>query len=77
MIHNNKAIVFFSIIFIKPQRNYATTEKGILAIVQCLKEFRGILLGYEINIFSDHNNLVYAATLSDEQRVMRWRIILI
>ena len=44
--------------------------------MECLKKFRGICFGYEINIFSDHKNLVYAATLSESQRVMRWRLIL-
>jgi hypothetical protein len=34
------------------------------------------LFGYEINVFSDHKNLVYAATVSESQRVMRWRLIL-
>jgi hypothetical protein len=33
--------------------------------------------GYKLNVFSDHNNLVYAATVSEQsQRVMRWRLIL-
>ena len=45
-------------------------------IVECLKQFRGIIFGYEINVFSDHKNLVYAATLSESQRVMHWRLIL-
>jgi hypothetical protein len=27
-------------------------------------------------VFSDHENLVYAATVSESQRVMRWRLIL-
>jgi hypothetical protein len=44
--------------------------------VECLKQFQGILFGYEIDMFSDHKNLVYAATLSESQRVMRWRLIL-
>ena len=41
-----------------------------------LKQFGGIILGYEINLLLDHKNLVYAATLSESQRVMRWRLIL-
>ena len=41
-----------------------------------LKKFGGIIFGYEINILSYHNNLVYAVTLSGSQRVMRWRLIL-
>ena len=29
-----------------------------------------------MNLNSDHKNMVYAATLSESQRVMRWRLIL-
>ena len=50
--------------------------KELIAIVECLKQFQGILFGYEINVFSYHNNMVYAATLSEYQRVMRWRLML-
>ena len=34
---NNKPINFFSMRLSKPQQNYITTEKEILAIVECLK----------------------------------------
>ena len=44
--------------------------------MECLKQFLGIIFGYEINVFSYHKNLVYAATLSEYQRVMRWRLII-
>ena len=52
--YNNKPIAFLSRRPIKPQRNYTTTKKELLAIVECLKQFRVILIGYEINIFSYH-----------------------
>ena len=61
---------------INTQRNYITTDKDILAIVECLKQFQGILFVYEINVFSDHKNLVYAATLSESQSIMHWRLII-
>ena len=74
--HNNKPIAFFSRRLSKPQNNYTTTEKGLIAIVERLKQSRVILFGCEINVFSDHKNLVYAANLSESQRVMRWQLIL-
>ena len=41
-----------------------------------LKPLRGIIFGYEINVYLDHNNFVYAATHSEYKQVMRWKIIL-
>ena len=76
IIQNNKPIAFLSRKLSKPQRNYTTTEREILAIVECLKQFRGIIFGHEINVFSDHKNLVYAKPPSESQRVMRWKLIL-
>ena len=74
--HNNKHIAFFSRILRKPQHNYTTTKKKLLAIVEFIKQFQGIIFGYEINIFSYHKNLVYAKNLSEYQRVMRWQLII-
>ena len=73
---DKKPIAFFSRKLNSAQRNYTTTEKELLSIVECVKEFRNILFGYKINVFSDHKNLVHAATMSQSQRVMRWRLIL-
>ena len=71
-----KPIAFFSRKLNSSQKNYTTTEKELLSIVECVKEFRNILFGYPIQVFSDHKNLVHAATMSQSQRVMRWRLIL-
>ena len=74
--HNNKQIALFSRRLSKPQLNFTTTEKELLVILECLNKFHGILFGYEINVFSYHKNLVYAATLSESQLVMCWLLIL-
>ena len=71
-----KPIAFFSRKLNNAQLNYTTTEKELLSIVECVKEFRNILFGYPIRVYSDHKNLVHAATMSQSQRVMRWRLIL-
>ena len=71
-----KPIAFFSRKLNSAQKNYTTTEKELLSIVECVKEFRNILFGYPIRVYSDHKNLVHAATMSQSQRVMRWRLIL-
>ena len=39
-----------------------------------LKEFRNILLGHQITVYTDHKNLNYK--MFNTERVMRWRLIL-
>ena len=51
MRHNNKPIEFFSIILRKSQDNYTKTDKEPIVIVECLKNLRRIIFGYEINVF--------------------------
>ena len=71
-----KPIAFFSRKLNSAQKNYTTTKKELLSIVECVKEFRNILFGYHIRVFLDHKNLVHAATMLQSQRVMWWRLIL-
>ena len=59
------------------QHNCNTTKKELLAVVEGLNEFRGILFGYKINLFSYHKTMVDAATLSESQILMRWQLIII
>ena len=73
---DGKPLSFFSRKLTAPQKNYTVTEKELLAIVEGLKHFKNIIYGYPVKVFSDHKNLVYAATVSESQRVMRWRMIL-
>ena len=49
-----KPIAFYSRKMNNNKYNYITTEKELLYIVPSLKEFRNILLGHQITVYSDH-----------------------
>ena len=68
----NKPIAFYSRKLNPAQTRYTTTERELLSVVEVLKEFRSILLGQKIRVYTDHENLTYKKFNSD--RVMRWRL---
>ena len=73
---NNKPIEFFIPRLSKAQLHYTMKNKELLLIVKCLKQFQGILFGYEIDVFSNLENLVYEEKISASQIFMQWRLIL-
>src|SRR5687768_13769371 len=69
---NGKPITFYSQKMNPAQTRYTTTERELLSIVEVLKEFRNILLGQQIHVHTDHENLTYKIFNSD--RVVQWRL---
>jgi hypothetical protein len=66
-------IAFYSRKLTETQRNYTVGEREMLSIVETLNEFRTMLLGYRIKIYTDHENLTRLTTVSKSPRIQRWR----
>ena len=73
---DNRPIAFFSRKLSDAQSKYTVTELELLAIVEILKEFNGMLWGQRINVYADHKNLTRDGLGLTSDRVTRWRIIL-
>jgi len=71
---DKKPIAFYSRKLTPAQTRYTTTERELLSIVETLKMFRTILMGQQLIVHTDHENLTYKHFNSD--RVMRWRLFI-
>jgi hypothetical protein len=69
----NRPIVFFSRKLSDAQRKCSVTKIELLAIVETLKEFKGILWGQQMKMFTDHANLMRDALGFTSDHVYQWR----
>ncbi len=72
----NRPIAFFSRKLSVMQTKYSVTKIKLLAIVETLKEFQGMLSGQTIKVYTDHKNLTQDALGLTSDRVYRWRLLL-
>jgi hypothetical protein len=68
----NRPIAFFSRKLSEAQSKYSVTKIELLAIVETLKEFLGMLWGQTIKAYTDHKNLTHDALGLTSDRVYRW-----
>jgi hypothetical protein len=73
---DNRPIAFFSRKLSKMQQKYSVTEIELLAKVETLKEFKGMLWGQDIKVYTDHKNLTRDALGLTFNRVYHWRSLL-
>jgi hypothetical protein len=72
----NRPIMFFSRKLSTTQRKYSITKIELLAIVETLKEFKGILWGQSIKVYTNHANLIRDALGLTSDQVYQWRLLL-
>lgn len=65
-------IAFWSGKFNSAQQNYSVHEQELLAIVESLKRFRHLLIGFRFRIFTDHKGLEWIASQSRSPQQVRW-----
>ena len=73
---DGRPIAFYSRKLNPAQRNYTTGEREMLSIVETLREFRNMLLGYNITVYTDHKNNIDMQTMFKSPRIQRWRWII-
>jgi hypothetical protein len=73
---DNRPIAFFSRKLSKMQQKYRVTEIELLAIVEALKEFKGMLWVQDIKVYTDHKNLTRDALGLTSDRVYHWWLLL-
>jgi hypothetical protein len=72
----NRPIVFFSRKLSTMQHKRSVTKIEILAIVKTLKEFKGMLWGQSIKVYTDHANLIRDALDMTLDHVYQRRLLL-
>ncbi len=71
-----RPIAFFSWKLSTTQRKYSVTKIELLAIVETLKEFKGMLWGQSIKVYTDYANLIRDALGVTLDCVYWWRFLL-
>jgi hypothetical protein len=71
-------VAYFSKKLLPAERNYTTTEREMLAVIQALKEWELFLEGSTFSVETDHSALRYLLDLKDPptSRMARWVVYL-
>jgi hypothetical protein len=73
---NNRLLAFFSRKLSVTQQKYSVTNQELLAIVETLKEFKGMCWGQGLTVYTDHKNQMQNALGLTSDRMYCWRLLL-
>jgi len=71
-----RPVAFHSQVFANAQRNYSTSERELLGVIQALKKYHSLLYrGPVIHVYTDHKSLIalMVAKTDATPRLERWR----
>ncbi len=71
-----RPVAFFSRKLSGAQSKFTVTKLEPLAIMETLQEFKGMMWGQRLNVYTDHKNLTQDGLGLTSNRVTRWRILL-
>ncbi|KAJ8548601.1 hypothetical protein ON010_g11072 [Phytophthora cinnamomi] len=74
ILQGKRIITWFSRSTTIAQRTYSTMEWELLSVVEILKEYRTMLLGFPVIMHTDHNHLLFPR--GNSQRTTHWNLLL-
>ena len=69
-----KPIAFYTRKITDAQKRYTVTERELIIIVETINDFRTILIGQKLIIYTDHKK--FTCKIFNTDRVLRWRLTL-
>ena len=73
---NGRPVAYWSKKLSTTQKKYPTTDQELLEIVECLKQYKTMLFGQRITVWTDHKNLTFKNTEHASDRVLRQLLLL-
>ncbi|KAM9975695.1 hypothetical protein ACTFIW_003644 [Dictyostelium discoideum] len=76
MLQDDKIVAFYSRSLDNAEKNYSTTERECLAMIESLKYFSSYINGRKVKLITDHQPLKYVLTGKFNNRIIKWTMLL-